>query len=47
MKKYLFTAITLLLVPLFLHAQADKIEGTWVTEKGTSSIEVSKDSDGF
>ena len=47
MKKYLFTAITLLLVPLFLNAQADKIKGTWLTEKGTSSVEVTKGSDGF
>lgn len=47
MKKYLFTAITILFVPLFLYAQADKIEGTWITEKGTSSVEVTKDSQGL
>jgi len=47
MKKYLFTAITILFVPLFLNAQANKIEGTWITEKGTSSVEVTKDSDGL
>ena len=46
MKKYLFTAFVLLFVPLFLYAQADKILGTWITEKGTSSVEIYKGSDG-
>lgn len=46
MKKYLITAITMLFVPLFIHAQANKIVGTWITEKGTSSVEVTKTSDG-
>ena len=30
----------------FLYAQADKILGTWITEKGTSSVEIYKGSDG-
>lgn len=46
MKKYLFTAIMMLFIPLLLHAQADRIIGTWYTEKGTSTVEVYKDSDG-
>ena len=46
MKKYLFTAITILFVPLFLYAQADKIEGTWFNEEKTSTIEVTKGADG-
>ena len=46
MKKYLFTAIVILFVPLFLYAQADKIEGTWFNEEKTSTIEVKKGSDG-
>ena len=46
MKKYLFTAITLLFVPLFLYAQANKIEGTWFNEDKTSTIEVTKGADG-
>ena len=46
MKKYLFTAITLLFVPLFLYAQANKIEGTWFNEEKTSTIEITKGADG-
>lgn len=46
MKKYLFTAIMILFVPLWLHAQADRIIGTWYTEKGTSTVEVYKGTDG-
>ena len=46
MKKNLFTAIIILFVPLFLNAQANKIEGSWITEKGTSAVDVSKSSDG-
>ena len=40
MKKLFFTLIAILFVPLFLHAQADKIEGTWITEKGTSAVDI-------
>jgi len=46
MKKILFAAITILFVPLFLHAQANKIEGTWFNEEKTSTIEITKGSDG-
>ena len=46
MKKYLFTAFTLLFVPLFLFAQADKIEGTWYNDDKTSTIEIKKGSNG-
>lgn len=46
MKKYLFTAITILFVPLFLHAQANKIEGTWYNDEKTSTIEITKGTDG-
>ena len=46
MKKHLFTAIAILFVPLFLHAQADKIVGTWYTEEGTSTVDIYKGSDG-
>ena len=46
MKKNLFTAIVILFVPLFLQAQATKIEGTWFNEEKTSTIEVTKGSDG-
>ncbi len=46
MKKYLFTAITILFVPLFLHAQASRIEGTWYNDEKTSTIEITKGTDG-
>jgi len=46
MKKYLFTVVVTMFIPLFLHAQADKIKGIWFTEKGTSTVEVAKSSDG-
>ena len=46
MKKHLFTAIAILFLPLFLYAQADRIAGTWVTEKGTSAVDITKGSDG-
>lgn len=46
MKKYLFTAIMTFFLPLLLHAQADRIIGTWYTEKGTSTVEVYKSPDG-
>ena len=46
MKKNLFIAIIVLFIPLFLNAQANKIEGSWITEKGTSAVDVSKASDG-
>ncbi len=46
MKKNLFTAIVILFVPLFLQAQANKIEGVWFNEEKTSTIDVTKVSDG-
>jgi uncharacterized protein (DUF2147 family) len=46
MKKHLLFALAILFVPLFLYAQADKIVGTWVTEKGTSAVDITKGSDG-
>jgi uncharacterized protein (DUF2147 family) len=46
MKKYLFTAIVILFVPLFLHAQANKIEETWYNDDKTSAIEITKGTDG-
>jgi len=46
MKKYLFTTIAILFVPLFLQAQASKIEGTWYNDDKTSAIEIKKGSDG-
>ena len=46
MKKQMFTAFAILFVPLFLYAQADKIEGTWYNDDKTSTIEIAKGSDG-
>lgn len=46
MKKNLFSAILILFVPLFLQAQANKIEGVWFNEEKTSTIDLKKGSDG-
>jgi uncharacterized protein (DUF2147 family) len=46
MNKKFFVSMVALLIPLFLYAQADRILGTWITEKGTSSVEIYKDSNG-
>ena len=46
MKKHLFTAFATLFVPLFLYAQADKIEGTWYNEDKTSTIDIEKGTNG-
>ena len=46
MKKNLFTAVIILFVPLFIQAQANKIEGTWFNEEKTSTINMTKGSDG-
>jgi uncharacterized protein (DUF2147 family) len=46
MKKALFIAITLLFVPLFLYCQASRIEGTWYNDKKSSTITITKGSDG-
>jgi uncharacterized protein (DUF2147 family) len=46
MKKLLFPTLGLLFVPLFLYAQANKIEGTWYNDKKSSTILITKGSDG-
>ncbi len=46
MKKHLFISIVALFIPLFLAAQANKIEGVWFNEEKTSTIEMKKESDG-
>ena len=46
MKKNLFTAVIILFVPRFIQAQANKIEGTWFNEEKTSTINMTKGSDG-
>ena len=46
MKKHLFITITILFVPLFLYAQANKIEGTWYNDDKTSAIKITKGTDG-
>lgn len=46
MKKHLFTFALLLLIPVFMQAQATKILGTWYTEEGTSTVDIYKGTDG-
>lgn len=46
MKKLLFAAFAMLFIPLFLQAQASRIEGTWYNDEKTSTIEITKDSKG-
>jgi uncharacterized protein (DUF2147 family) len=46
MKKHLFTAFAILFVPLFLYAQAYKIEETWFNEDKTSTIDIEKGTNG-
>lgn len=46
MKKYLFTSLVILFIPLFLHAQASRIEGTWYNDEKTSTITIKKASNG-
>ncbi len=46
MKKQLFLALAFVLTPIVLSAQADRILGTWITENGTSNVEIYKHSDG-
>lgn len=46
MKKLLFAAFTMLFIPLFLQAQASRIEGTWYNDEKTSTIEITKASNG-
>jgi uncharacterized protein (DUF2147 family) len=46
MKKLLFTAIVILFVPVFLYAQASRIEGTWYNDDKTSKITIKKEING-
>ncbi len=46
MKKHLLSSVIMLVLPLFLYAQADRITGIWLTEEGTSQVEIYKGSDG-
>ena len=46
MKKLFFAALMILFVPLFLQAQAYRIEGTWYNDEKTSAIDIKKGSDG-
>jgi uncharacterized protein (DUF2147 family) len=46
MKKFLFATTAILFVPLFLAAQVSRIEGTWFNEEKTSTIEITKGTDG-
>jgi uncharacterized protein (DUF2147 family) len=46
MKKVLFTLAMLLLIPLAIQAQADRITGVWFTENDSSSVEIIKHTNG-
>jgi uncharacterized protein (DUF2147 family) len=46
MKKLFFFLTVLFLASSYLSAQADKIVGFWLTEKGTSQVEIYKGTDG-
>ncbi len=46
MKKNLFMTLIALLIPLFMYAQAHRIEGTWYNDEKTSTIEIKKGPDG-
>ena len=46
MKKLFFFLTLLFLASTYLSAQADKIVGFWLTEKGTSQVEIYKGTDG-
>jgi uncharacterized protein (DUF2147 family) len=46
MKKLFFFLAFLFLASFYLTAQADKVVGVWLTEKGTSQVEIYKGSDG-
>jgi uncharacterized protein (DUF2147 family) len=46
MKKLLFFLAIIFLGSAYVSAQADKVVGFWLTEKGTSQVEVYKGSDG-
>ncbi len=46
MKKLIFFLAFLFLASAFLFAQADKVVGFWLTEEGTSQVEIYKGTDG-
>ena len=46
MKKIIFFLAFLFLAAPFMSAQADKVAGFWLTEKGTSQVEIYKGTDG-
>ena len=46
MKKLFFFLALLFLASPYLSAQADKVLGFWLTEKGTSQVEIYKGTDG-
>lgn len=46
MKKLFFFLALLFLASPYLSAQADKVLGFWLTEKGTSQVEIYKETDG-
>jgi uncharacterized protein (DUF2147 family) len=46
MKKNLTIAVLMLFVPVFLMAQASRIEGTWYNDEKSSTITIKKGSDG-
>jgi len=46
MKKLLLPVTLLLFLPLFLYAQPDRIVGIWLTEEGTSQVEIYESPDG-
>jgi len=46
MKKYALASLLALFIPLFLYAQSSRIEGTWYNDEKTSTITISKGSDG-
>ena len=46
MKKCFLTAFVILFIPLFVQAQANRIEGTWYNDDKTSTIEIKRASNG-
>ncbi len=46
MKKLFFFLAFFFLASAYLSAQADKVLGFWLTEKGTSQVEITKGTDG-
>lgn len=46
MKKHFLLITSILFLPLFLYGQSNRIVGIWLTEEGTSQVEIYKGSDG-